>query len=209
MEEKKKALESMLLACRQPLRPVQVSKILGISAEEVLGLIEILKVEYSGRGLKLIEAADGFRIGTNPAYAAYVEAVVNPALEVELSPASLEALAIISYKQPATRGDIEKIRGVDSSGVIKYLLELELIQEVGRGEGLGRPILYATSELFLEKFGLKNLTDLPPWQDIGRDISQELTIPEALPENSLVTYPPMDIISSHLPPQPGGNPLLN
>lgn len=207
MDEKKKALEAMLLACRKPLLPSQAAKVLGISPEQVINLLDLLRFEYSERGLAMIEAADGYRIGTNPKYAAYVEAVVNPALEVELSPAALEALAIISYKQPVTRLEIEKIRGVDSSGVIKYLLELELVQEAGRAEGLGRPILYATTELFLEKFGLRNLAELPPWQGIGQEIGTELPAAEALPENSLVTFPPAEFLSSQLPPP--GNPLLN
>lgn len=207
MEEKKKALEAMLLACRQPLLPSLAAKVLDLSPEQVLNLIDLLRFEYSQRGLSIIEAADGYRIGTNPAYAAYVEAVVNPVLEVELSPAALEALAIISYKQPVTRLEIEKIRGVDSSGVIKYLLELELVQETGRAEGLGRPILYATTGLFLEKFGLKNLADLPPWQEIGPEVGSDQPAAEALPENSLVTFPPAEFLSSQLPPP--GNPLLN
>jgi len=117
--------------------------------------------EQADRGLQVIEVAGGYRLVTKPQYAAFVEKLRRPQ-RIRLSRAALETLAIIAYRQPVTAGEIEQIRGVNSSGVLHTLVERELVSASGRREGPGRPRLYVTTQKFLDVFGIASLDELPP-----------------------------------------------
>jgi len=125
-------------------------------------VLAALQERYSGeRGIHLVEIGRGFRMLTNPECAQAVAALHGRKARERLSPAALETLAIVAYKQPISRAEIERVRGVGVGPVLRHLLELDLIKVSGREEALGRALLYATTRLFLDRFGLKHLKDLP------------------------------------------------
>jgi segregation and condensation protein B len=167
-DQLKKALECVLFVATKPLPLEEVARILQVPLDEALMLLNELAVEYERRsGLAIVEVAGGWRMVTRPEFAAYISRL-NPLQRIRLSRGSLEVLAIIAYHQPITRPEIEQLRGVDSSAAIQSLLEHGLIQVVGYKETVGRPRLYATTQKFLELFGLRSLDELPPlreWQE--------------------------------------------
>lgn len=123
--------------------------------------------DYAGHGVELAEIAGGFQIVTRPAYAAALERAQLSVKAPRLSAAMLETLAVIAYRQPVGRSEIEEIRGVNASGVLRTLQERGLIEVVGRGEALGRPLLYGTTPLFLELLGLPDLANLPRAEELS------------------------------------------
>lgn len=157
----KNILESLLFVSQRPLTIAEISEITGVDNETIKKSIEELCVEFENKGIQIIKVAGGYQMRTREDNAEYVHKLLHSPLATTLSPAALEALAVISYKQPVTRLVIENIRGVASDGVIKTLLEKRLISEVGRSDQIGRPILYGTTVEFLRHFGLKDLSDLP------------------------------------------------
>ncbi len=163
----KRAIECLLFVSDKPLSLNELKGVLEVNSELIQRLIGELMREYDERsGLAIVEVAGGYQMVTRPECAFYVSRLRQPR-RIKLSRASLETLAIIAYRQPITHPEIEQIRGVDSSGCIARLLELGLIKVVGRRESPGRPYLYATTERFLDVFGLKDLSELPPieqWQ---------------------------------------------
>lgn len=163
----KRAIECLLFVSDKPLSLNELKEVLEVDAELVKRLIGELMREYEERsGLAIVEVAGGYQMVTRSECAFYVSKLRQPR-RIKLSRASLETLAIIAYRQPITHPEIEHIRGVDSSGCIARLLELGLIKVVGRKDSPGRPYLYATTERFLETFGLRDLSELPPieqWQ---------------------------------------------
>ena len=167
-DQLKKALECVLFVATKPLPLEEVARILQVPLDEALMLLNELAVEYERRsGLAIVEIAGGWRMVTRPEFAAYISRL-HPPQRIRLSRGSLEVLAIIAYHQPITRPEIEQLRGVDSSAAIQSLLEHGLIQVVGYKETVGRPRLYATTQKFLELFGLRSLDELPPlreWQE--------------------------------------------
>jgi segregation and condensation protein B len=160
-------LEALLFAAGEPLGVPQLAELLGINKPQTWELLGQLQKEYSTekRGLELREVAEGWQLCTK---ACHHEAILQLAdtQELKLTNASMETLAIIAYRQPVTRAEMEAIRGVQVDGVVNNLLEWELIAEAGRKETAGRPILYKTTKKFLEVFGLKTLKDLPAMPDI-------------------------------------------
>jgi len=157
----KSILESLLFVSKRPLSIAELSEIIEVDNETLKKSIEELCLEYESKGIQIIKVAGGYQMRTREENAEYVHKLLRSPLATTLSPAALETLAIISYKQPVTRQTVENIRGVISDGVIKTLMERRLIAEVGRGDGVGRPILYGTTVEFLRHFGLKDLSDLP------------------------------------------------
>jgi segregation and condensation protein B len=157
----KNILESLLFVANRPLTPEEMAAIIGVEPELVSLALQELLVEYEGKGIRIAKIAGGWQMVTISENSNYVEALLSSPIVTTLSGAALETLAVISYKQPVTKLEIENIRGVNSDGVINTLLEKRMIKEVGRGDGLGRPILYGTSNEFLRHFGLKDLGDLP------------------------------------------------
>ncbi len=163
-----RALEAILLAAGRPVRIKELLEVFPrVSEEELRAAFEELEAAYQGRGIRVREVAGGWRLETVPEVAEYVRAYLRPKPR-RLSPAALETLAFIAYHQPVTRAEIEAARGVDSSGPLKLLLEKGFIRVVGRKEVPGRPLLYGTTDYFLEFFGLKSLRELPPLEEIRK-----------------------------------------
>ncbi|MFN2509136.1 MAG: SMC-Scp complex subunit ScpB [Chthoniobacterales bacterium] len=140
------------------------------SEAEVAGALGSLKIEYieQGRAFQLLEKADGWQLASDPAYASWVRQLFPAAKPARLTPPSLETLAIIAYRQPITRADIEAVRGVAVDGVLQSLMERGLVKIAGRAEVPGRPLLYETTQFFLEHFGLRSLDELPNSEELRR-----------------------------------------
>lgn len=151
----------------KPLSIDNIKEVIGIERGEIKSLLEELKQEYLlNHGFRLREVAGGYQLVTDPEYAHWLRKLFHGGRKERLSRAALETLAIIAYKQPVTKPEIEHIRGVDADGVIRTLLERGLIRIAGRKNVIGRPILYATSKKFLEYFGLNSLDELPPLDEL-------------------------------------------
>ncbi|MGF1571993.1 MAG: SMC-Scp complex subunit ScpB [Sumerlaeia bacterium] len=163
-EELEAVLEALLFATTTPLSVARLSELTsGVDKDEILGALNGLRETYanSQRGLMLNEVAGGFQLATKAEYADWILALLKHRRKNPLSPALIETLSIVAYKQPIVKAEIEAIRGVDSGGVLRSLLDAGLVEVVGYKEVLGRPSLYGTTETFLKTFGLKNLEDLP------------------------------------------------
>jgi segregation and condensation protein B len=154
-------LEALLFVAERPLSRREIATLAGVPREEVDSLLGDLEVALRERGLRLVAAGDAVQLVTAPEAGSLI-ARYTGAEGSKLSPAALETLAIIAYRQPVTRGMIERIRGVDSDYVVRTLLHRRLVIEQGRADTPGRPILYGTGFDFLERFGLTSLDDLPP-----------------------------------------------
>jgi len=168
-DEAKRALEALLFAADEPLSIARIREVLeGLDARQIRRLVEELRQDYERqrRAFTIEEIAGGYQMLTRAEFASLIKELYGTRKGAHLSPAALETLAIIAYKQPIKRTDIEDIRGVDSSGVLRTLLEKRLAKIAGRDEGLGRPILYGTTKKFLEFFGLRNLDDLPKLEEL-------------------------------------------
>lgn len=155
-------IEALLFASGEPLGTKELAKTTETDAEAVLGAVRTLRDRYAvgGSALQIVEIAGGFQMATRPEYAHAVGKLLAPHAN-RLSRPALETVTIVAYRQPCTQAEIEAVRGVASDGVLKTLLERELIREAGRKQTPGRPILYATTEQFLHYFGLADLSDLP------------------------------------------------
>ncbi len=180
----KSILESMLFVARKPLGLEELESTVAAPRELLAACLEELAADYQQRGMHIVKVAGGYLMGTNPDNSEYVEKVLRIRIETTLSHQSLETLAIIAYKQPVTRAEIERLRGVISDGVIETLLAKKLIREIGRSDAVGRPYLYGTTTEFLRHFGLKDLLDLPPLPESAQ--AQEDLFKSALKEESLV-----------------------
>jgi len=157
-------VEATLFASQTPLTADEVARAdENLDAESVIEAIQALRDAYeeSERAFQIYQLGDGYQILTRPEYAPYLERFDSVPRAPHLSPAALETLAIIAYRNPIGRIEIEEVRGVSASSVLRTLLDWELVEVVGRGEGLGRPLLYGVTRKFLEHFGLKDLSDLP------------------------------------------------
>lgn len=165
-EHLKGHIEALLFASGNPITADKIAQILDVPEEHIPLLIAKLIDDMGSaeRGLSIVEVAGGYQLCTKPELASAVEKLAY-VQETRLSLAALETLAIIAFKQPITRQEIEHIRGVKVDGVVSLLLERGLIKEVGRKEAIGRPILYGTTDDFLKCFGLRNLDDLPAMPD--------------------------------------------
>jgi segregation and condensation protein B len=156
------ALEALLFVSAEPVAPLQLATVLELSVSAVEQGLKQLDGELQTRGLRLQRHSGRVQLTTAPEMAETVERFLGLEATSRLSRAALETLAIVAYQQPVTRPYIEAVRGVSSDGVMKSLLGKGLVQEVGRAEGPGRPILYGTTTDFLQHFGLNSLTELPP-----------------------------------------------
>lgn len=171
-ERKKKSLiEAILFISGETLTASQLKSTGEFSETEVKSLMDELIHEYRERdsGILIAEVAGGWRMLTNPEYGEWIKKFVGSQKAQRLSMASLETLGIIAYKQPIIKAEIDELRGVNSDGVIKTVLEKRLIKVVGRKEAPGRPLLYGTTREFLEYFGLKDLTGLPTLKELQRE----------------------------------------
>jgi len=156
------ALEALLFVAKEPLSVSKLAEILEISVDNVQELVHVLQDRYASisSGFILIELENGFRLGTKPEMARYIEILYKQPSQM-LSNAALEVLSIIAYKQPITRGEIDFIRGVQSDRALLTLVEKGLVREIGRKDGPGRPILFGTTEEFLIHFSIHSLQELP------------------------------------------------
>jgi segregation and condensation protein B len=177
--ELKKIIEALLFSAERPLSPKEIRAIFAEAADEenpgvtepfrnvretqIVSALEELKAEYDTqqRSFQLAEIAGGWRVVTRPEYAPWLKKLLDEARPHRLSPPSLETLSIIALRQPISRADIAAIRGVEVDGVIKTLLERDLITIVGKSDAPGRPMLYGTTQKFLEHFGLRDIDDMP------------------------------------------------
>lgn len=179
MGEAKRIIETLLFATHEPLRPRDISMVFrgveNVNAKVVRKLLAELMEEYESRTLQIAEVAEGFRMCTRLEFSLWVRRFLKQDRKWRVSNAGLEALAIIAYKQPITKMEIEEIRRVDCSGVIHTLLERMMIRVLGRRDVIGKPIVYGTTSQFLEHFGFKSLTDLPNPEELDLDINFEET----------------------------------
>jgi len=159
-----RAIEALLFLAEEPLTEASLAQIVERSRSEVARIVRAIAAAYDerGAGLTLRRVAGGWRLFTHPDVAPYVEQFVLSSRHARLTKASLETLAIVAYKQPVTRHQITSIRGVNSEGVLRALVERGLIHEVGRDDGPGRAALFGTTPEFLERLGLASLAGLPP-----------------------------------------------
>lgn len=155
-------LESLLFVADGPVAVSQLAKVLEVEVTSVEEALERLRRAYSQKGLRIQRQGEQVQMVTAPEAAPHIERFLGLQLKSTLSPAALETLAIIAYQQPITRAQIEAVRGVNCDGVLRTLTSKGLIEEVGRLEQAGRPILYGTTFEFLQYFGLQDLTELPP-----------------------------------------------
>ncbi len=169
IEEIKPIVESLIFAAEEPITLRKVADIIGdTDSAQVLEAVAQLKNDYDtqGRSFQIEEIAGGYQLFTKPEYYEWIAKLRKKSGETKLSQASLETLAIIAYKQPILRADLESIRGVQSGQIIRLLMEKDLVKVVGRDESLGHPLLYGTTKRFLEYFGLKDLKDLPNIEEL-------------------------------------------
>ncbi len=176
-------IEALLFSAQKPLTSRElVAAIKGAGAEDellpnefaktseaqVAAALEQLKVEYvlQERAFQLAEKAEGWQLVSDPAYAPWVRQLFPAVKPARLTPPSLETLAIVAYRQPITRADIEAVRGVAVDGVLQHLMERGLVKIAGRAEVPGRPLLYETTQFFLEHFGLRDLDELPNAEEL-------------------------------------------
>jgi segregation and condensation protein B len=162
-------VEATLFASQTPLTPEELARAdESLDPAEVEEAIRALRERYEqeDHAFQIYQLGDGFQVLTRPEFAPYLERFDSVPRPPHLSAAALETLAIVAYRQPIGRIEIEEVRGVSASSVLKTLLDWELVTVVGRGEGLGRPLLYGTTERFLEHFGLASLSELPPPEEL-------------------------------------------
>lgn len=188
MDELTGAFEAVLFASGEPVTVESLREILGIDAENLRELAEAYgrRLEERGSGLQLQQVAGGWQLVTRGKYFPYVERL-SEERDKRLSPATMETLSIIAFKQPVTKQEIEHIRGVRIEKIMSKLLEMELIRELGRRDTIGRPILYGTTDTFLQCFGLNDLSDLPELPQADREAlaQEQLDLFEDVPDDDV------------------------
>ncbi len=164
----KSAFESMMFIWGQPLDVKTCADLFNISKEDAMTCFLELQEEYEqeGRGIVIRQVGKAFQFVTRAENAEFIERLCTPVKVKKLSQSALEVLAIIAYKQPVTKGEIDSIRGIKCDRVIDGLMKKELICVKGRSEGIGRPMLYGTTDIFLKQFGFTSLKELPEIEDI-------------------------------------------
>lgn len=182
-------VEATLFASQTPLTPAEIARADGeLSTETVREAIQTLRNAYEEheRAFQIYELGDGYQVLTRPEFAPYLERFDSVPRSPYLSGAALETLAIVAYRQPIGRIEIEEVRGVGATSVLRTLTDWELIEVVGRGEGLGRPLLYGTTRHFLDHFGLKDLDELPDPEELPvvlAELQEEEPKAEEAPES--------------------------
>lgn len=169
IEEIKPIVESLVFAAEEPITLRKLTDIIeGVDSAQIQEAITQLKNDYDvqGRAFQIEEIAGGYQLFTKPEYYEWIAKLRKKSGETKLSQAALETLAIIAYKQPILRANLEAIRGVQSGQIIRLLMEKDLVKVVGRDESLGHPLLYGTTKKFLEYFGLKDIKDLPKIEEL-------------------------------------------
>ncbi len=182
-DNRKSVIEALLLASEKPITLEKISEVLdNLPHQETLELINGLKSEYENgsRGIRIIEIAGGFQMITAPVFAPFLKKLFKDRNTEKLSKPALETLAIIAYKQPLTKGEIELLRNVNVDGVMKNLVDKNLIRICGRKKVPGNPYVYGTTKQFLEHFGLKSLKDLPRIEEFSAMAEKKELLNEAI-----------------------------
>ena len=164
LNEKIGAVEAILFASGEPVEEKRISEAAVLDKGSIAGIVKTLNNRYddNGSALKIVRLGTRYQMCTREAYAEYIRSAIEYKKQIPLSNAAMEALTVIAYNQPVTKGFVENVRGIDSSSVINSLVEKELLEESGRLDVPGRPVAYKTTENFLRCFGLSSLDDLPP-----------------------------------------------
>ena len=172
----KSAMESMMFTWGEPLEAKMAADVFNLTKEEAYECFKELQAEYEqeGRGIVIREVNKAFQFVTREENADYVRRLCTPVKAKKLSQSALEVLAIIAYKQPVTKGEMEAIRGIKCDRVVEGLMNKNLIEEVGRSSAIGRPILYGTTDTFLKNFGFTSLKELPDIEDIESVINDDI-----------------------------------
>ncbi len=183
----KSALESMMFIWGEPLPARTAGEVLNLTESETIDALDELAKEYEqeGRGIRIRRVGKSYQFVTLEENADYIDRLCTPVKKRRLSQAALEVLAIIAYKQPVTKGEIEAVRGIKCDRVLEGLRDKQLVEEKGRSTGIGRPILYGTGETFLRYFDLKDLNDLPDIEDIERIIEAPDTFEDSVSINQI------------------------
>ncbi len=189
-KEAKSTLEALLFISGEPLTVKTLKGLLDINEKEVCRLIGELVNEYQlkNSGIFIAEVAEGIQMVTNPACAPWVKKFLATSVPTRLTNQSLETLAIVAYKQPIIKAEVEAIRGVNSDGVLRTLLERRLVKILGRKEVPGRPLMYGTTKDFLQYFGLKDLAELPTLKDFQETEDADLMPAKNGEENNAETH---------------------
>ncbi len=185
----KSALESILFVWGQPLEAKVAADLFELPVSDMLSIFRELASDYEerGSGLMIREMDKAFQLCTNPENDDYIRQLCTPVKEKRLSQAALEVLAIVAYKQPVGKSEIDSIRGIKSERVLEGLMEKGLVEEKGRSTAIGRPILYGTTRNFLALFGFETLEDLPQLEDLDSIMldTDQLTIPMDIMEGNI------------------------
>ena len=168
-------IETLLFVAGEPIVPDHLVSLFDgeLDRKTIKQILDQMTIKYRDRTIQLTEVANGYKLCTRPQYGEWIKKFLHEERRRTLSQAALESLAIVAYRQPITRPEIEEIRGVDASGVLRNLLEKNLIKITGRKDVVGRPIVYGTTKKFLEHFGLKSLSDLPPLEEFTRNLEEK------------------------------------
>jgi segregation and condensation protein B len=193
-------LEALVFASDKPVKAIELARLASAPVKQVRELMDELKSSYAHRGILLEEIAGGWLFRTNVEFAPFVRELTSER-PVRLTRAQVETLAIVAYRQPVTRPEVDDIRGVDSGATLKLLLERDLLRILGKKDEPGRPILYGTTSQFLEFFGLKSLKDLPTLREFTELSDESLRVAEAelgdvLPD----AVPPPQATPEYAPP---------
>jgi segregation and condensation protein B len=176
MDSLKGVVEALIFASDEPIPSRQIQDIVeDATPSQIRKAIESLNLEYkqSSRAFQIVEVAGGYQMVTREAYSQWLRRLFQKKIKSRLSQAALETLAVIAFRQPVSRTEVDAIRGVNSDGVVRTLLERKLITLSGRGEGPGRPLLYKTTKEFLRYFGINDISDLPKPREIEELLKEE------------------------------------
>ena len=165
------ALESVLFVTGEPIPKVEIAKLFGLTDAELTALLYETELAYqdSSRGIRLYQTGDTLQLVTNPDNNEWLVKLLAPPQEKNLSESIMETLSVIAYRQPVTRADIEAVRGVRCEYAVSQLLKQGFIKELGRKDVVGRPMLFGTTDAFLRRFGLHDLSELPPMPEMNED----------------------------------------
>jgi len=175
MTTPKSIIEALLFAAPEPLTQARLNAIIPDEELDLAAIVEELNFDYlqQNKAITIAAVAGGYQILTIPEVHLYVQRLLNKTRRLQITPAAMEALAIIAYKQPVSKLELESIRGVGCDSVVRSLLEKELITIKGRDPGIGRALLYGTTQQFLEAFGLNSLQDLPRLKELSELMAEE------------------------------------
>jgi segregation and condensation protein B len=204
LTELSKAIECLLFTSAETLSADRLAEVLGANAHEVREAVELLRDTLDGRGLQIVELAGGYQLATRPEYARLVHKMLQPA-PARLSAQALEVLAIVAYRQPITRPEIDAIRGVNSQHAVNSLAEKGIVTTVGRKNAPGRPLLYATTPHFLGTFGLRDLGGLPNLEELRAAVeAREPLVLRGVSQTGEATVPAQDEPAQEVSPAEDG-----